>query len=261
MRKIMKPVVLLGMFMALPASICYGWSCQTHSFIAHQAGLDDPENACVPDASRYDNYNLLVQFHYHNAAPNTAVSPEYIDKYGVSEQEYVPKADPASRSIKIMVPAESGVLYWKIVDLYRKIKTTKYSSDYNYGLMTIAHLIGDLSQPLHNYPYKDEPASDGKVYHDEGLWSGKAHGAFDARFDEVLPYMGKGILSEKIVVSSEDDLKREIVKIANSSISIANAAYKENGRKMTDDEVAHQVASSVVLLRAVLNDTRRIFEN
>lgn len=241
--------------------LSHGWSCPTHSFIAHQAGLNSPENACIPDAARYDNYNLLVQFHYHNAAPGTVVTPQYIDQYIVSKKEYVPKADSGAKPVGIMVPAESGVLYWKIVDLYRKLKTTEFPAEYNYALMTISHLIGDLSQPLHNFPYMSEPASDGKVYPKEGAWAGpkEVHGAFDNRFDEIMPAIGKARMVNKIKLASEDDLKREIAKIANDSIVLANKCYSENQRGMKDEEVAAQVASSIVLLKAVISDTRRFF--
>ncbi|NVN99403.1 MAG: hypothetical protein HXX17_08770 [Geobacteraceae bacterium] len=240
--------------------LSYGWSCPTHSFIAHQAGLSSPDTACITDAARYDNYNLLVQFHYHNAAPGTVVTPQYIDQYTVSKREYIPKGDPGAKPLEIMVPADSGVLYWKIVDLYRKLKATEFPSEYNYALMTISHLIGDLSQPLHNFPYMNEPASDGKAYPKEGSWAGpkEVHGAFDNRFDEIMPAIGKARMANSIKVSSEDDLKREIAKIANASIALANRCYSENQRGMKAEEVAAQVASSIVLLKAVIGDTRRV---
>lgn len=258
MNSCLKTIVLLLTVLSW-TSLGYGWSCPTHSFIAHQAGLSTPDNACIPDAARYDNYNLLVQFHYHNAAPATIVTPRYIDQYAVVEKEYVPKTEMQAKAVKILVPADAGVLYWKIVELYKKLKTTPHKTEYDYALMTIAHLIGDLSQPLHNFPYLDEPAGDGKVYSKEGTWAKTLHGLFDDRYNDTLPALGKARRSLKIRITSEEELKQEIAKLANASIALATTCYNENQRIMKDEEVADQVAGSIALLKAVIGDTRRVF--
>jgi S1/P1 Nuclease len=238
----------------------FGWTCKTHMFIAKQAGMKNPEYACIPDASRYDNYYLLLPFHYHNAAPSTVVDSDYIDRYAVKEAVYVPQAEPGSKPIKIMVPHEAGVLYWKIVELYRKIKTTKYPADYHYAVMSIAHFIGDLAQPLHNYPHGSEPASDGEIYKEIGKWASGMHDAFDKRFDaENNPVLKL----RTIEITSEEDLRDEIIKIANAAIIIANACYNDDPlqrREMTSMEVTGQVASAISLLKAVLKDCRRSFQ-
>jgi hypothetical protein len=232
----------------------FAWSCKTHTFIADVAGMKNPEYACIPDAARYDNYNLLGQFHYHNAAPGTKVTAEYIEKFAVEKKEYVPKDKPDSKPVSIMVPNESGVLYWKIIELYKELKATKYSSTYNWDRMSIAHFIGDLSQPLHNYPSGDEPASDGRVYSSVGAWSKASHASFDERFDKLAP---RALDIPEIKIDSENDLRKEVSKIANASIDLANLCYKEQGRMMKDDEVTSQVVSSIALLRAVLKNTER----
>lgn len=237
----------------------YAWDCFTHAYIAKKAGIRIPEAACMPDIIRDENYDLLAPMHYHDAAPGTVVTPEYIDKYTV--KEVIVNID--GRNLKILLPHQAGVLYWKIVNLYEKMKSLdKNKPDnrlaYEYYLVTIAHYIGDLSQPLHNFPYGDNPASDGKIYFDEGNFNKEYHIKFDEAFDV---YIGSSHTEEKInktikeiAISNSDDLKKEISKIANSAIKIANQCYKEK-RMPNEEELIEQISWSVSLLKAVIKST------
>ncbi|MGC8796478.1 S1/P1 nuclease [Thermodesulfovibrio sp.] len=240
-------------------SYANAWDCKTHAYIAQKAGIRIPEAACMPDIIRDENYELLAPMHYHNAAPNTVVTPEYIDKYAVKEVT----VNIDGRTIKILLPHQAGVLYWKIVNLYEKMKSldkTKPDNrlSYEYYLVTIAHYIGDLSQPLHNFPYSDSSASDGKIYIDEGAFNKEYHIKFDEAFDS---YIGKPQTEEKlnkalkeIKISNTENLKNEISKIANSAIKIANQCYKEK-RMPTEEELIEQISWSVSLLKAVIKST------
>jgi hypothetical protein len=251
-------VVVLCTVLLVPVS-GYGWTCRTHAFIAKQAGMRNPEYACIPDASRHDNYGLLLPFHYHSAAPDAAVDSAYIDRYTVKEAFYVPKTKPGARPIKIKVPHEAGVLYWKIIERYRILKTTEARADYDYAVMGIAHFIGDLAQPLHNYPHGAEPAGDGKVYREIGAWASSVHDAFDGRFDAVTNPVLK---IKTITIASEDALRREVARLANESIALANRCYNDDPSKrrgMTDAEVTSRIEDAVSLLQAVLADCRRTF--
>jgi hypothetical protein len=58
-----------------------------------------------------------------------------------------------------------------------------------------------------------------------------------------------------IQIKSIDDLKREISKIANSSIGLANKCYAQK-RIITEDEALKQVAMSVSLLKAIIDSTK-----
>jgi hypothetical protein len=174
------------------------------------------------------------------------------------EGMYVKSSVPESKPIKIKVPDPSGVLYWKILELYQKMKG-KTGWQYDYYLTNIAHYVGDLSQPLHNFPYGSEPASDGKAYPEIGFWAKECHWQFDSVLDSYLPLQGKDkeifqTLITPIQIMSVDDLKREISKIANNSIGLANRCYSEN-RILTKDEALRQVAMSVSLLRAIIKNT------
>lgn len=235
------------------------WSSITHILIAQEAGIADPETACFPDLSRNEEYALLVPYHWHDAAPNTIVTPEYIDRYKISEGTYQKLGSPGSQPIKIRVPDSSGVLYWEIVQLYKKLKGSR-GWEYDYYLGNIAHYVGDLSQPLHNFPYDSSPTGDGKVYTEIGKWSKEHHAEFDDALDSVLPLSTeKKRAFEKMVtpiqIKSIDDLKREISKIANSSIGLANKCYAQK-RIITEDEALKQVAMSVSLLKAIIDSTK-----
>jgi len=250
--------VMLCAVLLIPVS-GFSWTCRTHTLIAKQAGMKNPEYACIPDASRQDNYHLLLPFHYHNAAPATMVDAAYIDRFAVKEALYVPEAERNARPIRIMVPHEAGVLYWKIIELYRKLKTTEVPADYDYAMMCIAHFIGDLAQPLHNYPHGSEPASDGKVYKEIGKWASSVHDAFDGRFDAVT----NPVLKMRVVrIAPEEDLRREVARMANESIALANRCYNDDPSKrrgMTDAEVTSRIEDAIALLQAVLTDCRRTF--
>lgn len=57
-------------------------------------------------------------------------------------------------------------------------------------------------------------------------------------------------------IKSIDDLKKEISKIANSSIALANKCYSEK-RIITQDEALKKVAMSVSLLNAIIDSTKK----
>jgi len=254
-----KPAIIILILLAF-ISNTFGWSSECHIYIAVEAGIKNPEITCFPDLSREENISLLGPFHWHDAVPNTIVTPDYIDQYQITEGMYVKSGAPESKPIKIKVPDPSGVLYWKIIELYQKMKG-KTGWQYDYYLTNIAHYVGDLSQPLHNFPYASEPASDGKSYPEIGLWAKEHHWQFDSVLDSYLPLEGKDketfqTLITPIEIMSVDDLKREISNIANSSIRLANKCYSEK-RIITKDEALRQIAMSVSLLRAIIKSTNK----
>ena len=257
MRKLRYITILL--LILLFYSNVEAWDCLTHAYLAKKAGIRVPEAACMPDVIRDENYELLAPMHYHNAAPNAIVTPEYIDKYSI--KEVAVNAD--GRTVKILLPHQAGVLYWKIVDLYEKMKSLdKRKNDdrliYEYYLVSIAHYIGDLSQPLHNFPYGDSPSSDGKIYIEEGNFNKEYHTRFDEAFSvyfnnpKTEEKINKAI--KEIKISNKQDLKYEISKIANSAINIANKCFKEK-RMPTEEELIEQISWSISLLKAVIKST------
>ncbi|GAB6184319.1 S1/P1 nuclease [Thermodesulfovibrio hydrogeniphilus] len=256
----LKRLIIILIFLLSSIYPAYAWDCMTHAYIAKMAGLNIPEAACMPDITRDDNYDLLAPFHYHDAAPNTVVTVDYIDKFKITELQLLHNG----KNFKVYVPRPAGVLYWRIVDIYEKMKSldkTKPDNKlaYQYYLATIAHFIGDLSQPLHNFPYGDNIASDGKIYENEGNFNRENHIKFDEAFSEYLKNdsdINKKIMNavKEINLESTEDLKREIAKIANSALEIANKCYIEN-RIPNEEELIKQVASSISLLKAVVKST------
>jgi hypothetical protein len=250
--------IAIFIILFFPASV-FPWSSATHTFIAQKAGMPNPQYTNFPDISRNENYSLLVPYHWHDASPGTIVTPDYIDQYQIAIREYVRAGACESKPIKIKVPDPAGVLYWKILELYQQMKD-KTGWEYDYYLFSIAHYVGDLSQPLHNFPYGSAPASDGKVYSEIGTWAKENHGAFDNILESSLPLDHK---TEKRFdswvavpsIKSLDDLKREISKVANHSIALANRCYSER-RIIKREEALKQVAQSVSLLRAIIASTK-----
>jgi len=231
------------------------WTCKTHVFIATEAGIENPRATCFPDLSRKDNDGLLGPFHWHDPAPDAVITPAYIDHFSVTLGVYVREGSMPSSPVKIRVPHPAGVLYWKICDLYEMMKGST-GWEYEYYLTTIAHYVGDLSQPLHNFPSGSLPAADGRPYPEAGLWAKKAHHDFDAALDPYLPLREEqdkamGVTAVPPEIASADDLKREISKIANASLALANACYAER-RGLTKEEALTQVSMSIALLKAIM---------
>jgi hypothetical protein len=127
----------------------------------------------------------------------------------------------------------------------------------------MAHYVGDLSNPMHNIVHGDKQASDGRAYPAMGAWAKENHEAFDSILESILPLdreKDKTFDSWISVpsVTSADDLKREIAKIANASIALANRCYAEK-RVLTVAEALKQAALSVSLLKAIIADTKKTF--
>lgn len=255
-RSLLCVIVLVSL--ALPTT-AFSWSPLTHIFIAQRAGVPVPQYATFPDLMRNENYALFAPFHWHNAAPSTKVTPDYIDHFQITVGDYVKLGEEHKRPIRIRVPDPAGVLYWKILTLYQEMKDKK-GFEYDYYLLNIAHYVGDLSQPLHNYPHGDLPASDGKVYEHIGMWSKKNHRDFDYILDTYLPLdkTSERLFQSWIAplrIDSIEDLKREIANIANESIALANRCYREQ-RMLTKEEALRQIAKSVSLLKAIIRSTK-----
>ena len=236
----------------------WGWSSETHMFIAAEAGIQYPETACFPDLSKKENDSLLGPYHWHNAAPTTVVDVAYINKFQVKSARYVKESSPGSQAISIRVPHPAGVLYWEIVELYKKLGG-KAGWERDYYLANLAHYVADLSMPLHNFPYGKDPAADGQVYPDIGTWAKDNHGRFDGALDSLLPLKPAkqkqfDALLTPLTITTMSQLQGEVAKVANKAIALANLCYSE-GRAMTKDEALAQAAMSVSLLKSIVEST------
>lgn len=251
-------------FLLIPLFFTYAqaWDCFTHAYIAKKAGLRIPEAACMPDIIRDEQYDLFEPLHYHSAPPDAIITAEYVDKFKIAEKTVTING----KNYRLRVPDPAGVLYYKIVELYEKMKALDRRNHDNllaleYYLFTIAHYIGDLSQPLHNFPYGEKVASDGRVYAQEGKFNREFHDRFDQAFTELLrrdPLLDQEIEKslKTIRIENSETLKEEIAKIASSAQKIARACFTEK-RLPTKEELVLQVSSSISLLRAIVESIKR----
>jgi hypothetical protein len=226
-RKRMRKTVLIYVFcilalFLLSPNASFSWHDETHLAIAKAAGYHKWYNAAGPDIAKIkagdkENYN-----HYSNNPPNTVVTPEkvlaQVNRYN----------DPTD---------ESGHLYGAIIASLRDYRSAKATGKYGeYHLAYCAHYVGDLSMPLHNTLFD--------------AFNGKYHGAIDGIVeDEVLNHLER-IKIYPIQIKSEDDLVREIVRVANLSMKLGYQLEKED-RMVSKEEAYVQLGHSASLLRAI----------
>jgi hypothetical protein len=136
-----------------------------------------------------------------------------------------------------------GHLYGAIIASVRDYVEAKKKARYaEYHLAYCAHYIGDLSQPLHSIPYSD--------------YNKKNHTKTDAVINEGILDNLEMIKLYPIEIRSEEDLAKEIARIANLSMALV---YKlgDQGRLLSKEEAYQQVSHSASLFRAVLRYVER----
>jgi len=206
--------------MSLP-DIANAWNDETHLSIAKAAGYRKWFNATGADMVKL-KARVESDNHYVNNPLDTVVTPgmvlAQVDRYNQVE--------------------ETGHLYGAIIGAIRDYVEDKKLGKYGeYHMGFCAHYVGDLSQPLHNISYDE--------------FNKKYHRPIDGVInDEVLDNLS-GIKIYPITVRSEADLAREIARIANLAIALANRLEAEN-RMITKEEAYRQISHSASLLRAIL---------
>jgi len=149
-------------------------------------------------------------------------------------------AAPDVAKLKYPCGAYEGHLYGAIIASlagYRKLEAAGKFADYH--LVYCSHYIGDLSMPLHNVPYD----AFNKAYHHVN----------DGIIESTVFRDAAEIRSRcySIAIKNEDDLAREIARIAEISRQLALKMKREE-RSMSREEALTQVVHSASLLRAVL---------
>jgi hypothetical protein len=133
---------------------------------------------------------------------------------------------------------EKGHLYGAIVAAIRAYQDESGSGKYgNYNLVYAGHYIGDLSMPLHN------TANDEFNAEHHGLNDGIVENEIMNNLDKVVLY--------PIGIKNEDDLIRNIVRIAKKAKDMGYKMRKEN-RDMFKEEAYDQLSDSASLFKAVL---------
>lgn len=197
------------------------WNDETHISIAKAALYHKWFNATGADMAKLKT-NIESNNHYVNNTLDTVVTPEMVlaqaDRYNQIE--------------------ETGHLYGAIIASFRDYVSEKKLGKYGeYHMGFCAHYVGDLSQPLHNISFDE--------------YNMKYHRAIDGVVnDEILDNLPQ-IKLYPVTLNSEADMAREIARIANLAIALANRLEKEN-RMITKEEAYRQISHSASLLRAIL---------
>ena len=212
-------VLLIGV---MPASV-YAWNDETHLAIAIAAGYKKWFNAAGADITKLKAGDVESKNHYVNNPPDTIVTPQMVFD---QVNRYNSPGD------------EKGHLYGAIIASLREYRSAAKRGKYSdYHLAFCAHYVGDLSQPLHNTLYNE--------------YNQRNHAATDDVInDEVLDNVAR-IEAYIIHIQSEEDLAREIARIANISKTLGFKLEKET-RMLSKQEAYAQIVHSASLFRAIL---------
>ncbi|MGA2732840.1 MAG: hypothetical protein ABSG35_09625 [Syntrophobacteraceae bacterium] len=214
------------LFLSFP-NISLAWHDETHLAIAKAAGYQKWYNAAGADIAKIKAGDKEGYNHYSNNPPDTLVTPkmvlDQVNRYN----------DPTD---------EDGHLYGAIIASLRDYRSAKAEGKYaEYHMAYCAHYVGDLSMPLHNTLFNE--------------FNRQHHAAMDGIVeDEVLNHLER-IKIYPIQIKSEDDLVREIARIANLSMKLGYRLEAEN-RMLTKEEAYIQLGHSASLLKAILDYTR-----
>ncbi len=222
--RILRTIVLsVSLFLSLPG-LSQAWYDNTHLAIAKAAGYPQWYNAVGPDIAKIKAGNKEARNHYSNNPPGSVITPQMV-------LDQVARYDDPND--------EKGHLYGAIVASLRDYKSAKAAGKYAvYYLSYCVHYVGDLSMPLHNTLFD----SFNRQYHSS------MDGAVDS---EVLDNLER-IRIYPIRIQSEDDLIKEIARIANLSMKLGYQLEAEN-RPLTKEEAYIQLGHSTSLFKAILD--------
>jgi len=214
---------LIMFFVVGFSSSAYPWHDETHIAVAKAAGYNKWYNATGADMAKLKAGQIEEQNHYVNNPRGIVVTPEMVFS---QIKQYNKKTD-------IM-----GHLYGAIIASVRDYSEKKQKGKYaEYHIAFCAHYVTDLSQPLHNTLYN--------------LYNRTHHKTIDGIInDEILDNIDK-IRIYPITINSEQDLAKEIARIANLSIAKSHQIQDEN-RLLTKQEAYAQISHSASLFKAIL---------
>ncbi len=209
------------------AADSYAWHDRTHMAVAQAAGFERWYSAAAPDVvkSREMFRPVEEKNHYYNNNADRKVTArmvmEQVERFNLPDDE-------------------EGHLYGAIIGSVRDYKQLSATGKYaDYPLVFCAHYAGDLSMPLHNTVYDD--------------FNRERHGANDGIIEcnalNNIGYIQRSMYD--IRIESEEDLAREIARVAETARRLGRKIRKEN-RNMTQAETYTQVIHSASLFRAIL---------
>ena len=221
------PKFLTVMWLLLLVAVSYpstssAWFDETHLAIAKVAGYQKWFNAAGPDVAKLKMGDKEGHNHFVNNPRGTVVTPEMV----LAQVERYNQKDPV------------GHLYGAIVASVRDYIEAKKRGRYaEYHLAYCAHYVGDLSQPLHSILYSD--------------YNKRNHTKTDGVINDGILDNLEAIKVYPIEIKTEEDLAKEIARIANLSMALG---YKleDEGRLLSKEEAYQQISHSASLFRAVL---------
>ena len=214
-------ILVILVFLPFPVS-SFAWFDDTRLAVTKAAGYDKWYMAVSADMTKVKMGSREGHNHYVNNPNGTVVTPKMV----LDQVKKYDQKDPV------------GHLYGAIVSSVRNyIESTKNGKYGEYHLGFCSHYVGDLSQPLHNTLYNS--------------YNRRYHLTFDGVVnDEVLANLGN-IRIYSITINSEQDLAKEIARIANISLELGYRIQDE-GRVLTKKEAYEQLSHSVSLFKAIL---------
>lgn len=232
--RIQSMIFLPVLFIITNLSTAFGWHDETHLAIAQAAGYGKWYNAAGADIAKIKAGSKEPYNHYFDNDNNIEVTPEIV----------------LSQSSRYDKPADKeGHLYGAIIGSLRQYEKTVQSGKYpEYHVAFCVHYLGDLSQPLHNIPYDEF----NKTHHE--INDGIVENEVLRNIDRIEKNMYPINLRHD---SFEEDLSREIARIANLSRTLG-LKLKKGNRDMTKEEAYVQLGHSASLLRAVLKSLGKI---
>ena len=221
-RRLTVVTLLALLFMLCPISL-RAWHDETHIAIAKVAGYHKWFNATGADMAKLKAGDIERHNHYVNNSPDTVLTPEIV----------------LDQTRKYNQIDKTGHLYGAIIASLRDYIEDKKGGKYaEYHLAFCAHYVSDLSQSLHNRAY------------DTFNW--RHHKEIDGIInDEVLDNLGR-IKIYPVKIETEEDLAKEVAKIANDAKELGYKLEEEN-RLLTKDEAYKQISRSASLFRAILD--------
>jgi hypothetical protein len=225
MKKAKYPIITLLTILIVIVVVgdSYSWHDETHVAIAKAAGYKKWFNAAAADMLKIKAGYKERLNHYTNHPRETVVTPEMVFE---QIEKYNRKSD-------VM-----GHLYGAIIASVRDYLKEKQKGKYGeYHLAFCAHYVGDLSQPFHSTLYN--------------AYNRKNHHILESLInDEVLNNIER-IKIYEIKIESEEDLAKEIARIANLSMKKGYQIEDEN-RLLTKEEIYDQISHSASLFKAIL---------
>lgn len=220
-RMLCQLVAVLSFFLVSP-SLSNAWYDETHIAIAKAAGYQKWFNAAGADIAKVKLGDREGHNHFVNNPRGTVVTPAMV----LAQVEKYDHKDP------------TGHLYGAIIATVRDYLEAKQRGRYGeYHLAYCAHYVGDLAQPLHSMVYDS--------------YNKRHHSATDGIInDGILENLDKTKVYT-IEIKSEEDLAREVARIANLSMTLG---YKleDEGRVLSKEEAYRQIGHGASLFRAIL---------